>query len=188
MPFQQSVRFQQAAGLPGEVAADGPHRSTTFRLIASTATPAATLTFGRVFGYSTPSEVSNPNGLAAIGVAEPGGSNFAGVLINPKEHVAYGTTAGGPLGATYSLPPESWGELCTMGIIFAIVIAADAAAGVPNASLAYNASGQIVSFVGALPANTTLIPGARLVTALGAAPAGGLAKIELTTIGLGVTA
>lgn len=187
MAFQQSVRFMQAAGLPGEVAADGPHRSTVFRLIASTATPAATLTFGRAFGYSTPAEVSNPNGLAAIQVAEPGGANFAGILINPKQHAAYGN-ATGPLGASYSLPPESWGELCVMGIIFANVIAADAAAGVPNAALAYNASGEIVAFVGALPANTTLIRGARLLTNLGAAPAGGLAKIELTTIGPGVTA
>lgn len=183
MAFQNTVRFVQAAGLPGELANDGPHRSETFRLIANPDVAAAPIAFGRVFGYADPALVGNPDGLANVNVAIPGGDNFAGILINPKEHASYGNVDGA-LSAVYSLPDGSWGGLCRMGILFATVTAANAAAGVPGATLGYDEEGAIVAFVGAVPAATTLIPGARLLTALGAAPTGGLAKIELTTIAL----
>lgn len=183
MAFQQTVRYQLAAGLPGEIANDGPLRAETFRLISNEDVPAAPIAFGRAFGYADPALVGNPDGLANVNVAIPGGDNFAGILIHPKEHASYGNTDG-PLSAVYSLPDGSWGGLCRMGILYATVTAANAAAGVPGAALGYTTEGAIVAFVGATPAATTLIPGARLLTALGAAPTGGLAKIELTTIAL----
>lgn len=183
MSFQKTVRFVLAEGLPGEISNDGPLRSETFRLIANPDQPTAPLAFGRAFGYADPSRVANPDDLAAINVAIPGGENFAGILIHPKAHASRGTSAG-PLEPVYSVPPETWGELGTMFIGYAIVIAATADDGVPNAAIGYNADGALVAFKGALPANTTLIPGARLRTALGLSPTGGLAKIELTTIGV----
>lgn len=183
MSFQKSVRFQQAAGLPGEVAKDGPLRSETMRLIANPDNAVAPIAFGRAFGYADPVVVSNPNDLASINVAIPGGTNFAGLLIHPKAHTSRGTSAG-PLEPVYSVPPETWGELATMGIFYATVKAADAASGVPNAAIGYDADGALVAFKGAVPASTTVIPGARLVSALGANPAGGLAIVELTTIGV----
>jgi hypothetical protein len=182
MPFQTSVRYVQAAGLPGEIAADGPLRSTTFRLVANADEPTAPIAFGRAFSYADPPYLSNPNGLAGVEIAQPGGDNFAGILIHPKEHAAYGDGVN-PLAPVYSLPAESWGELCRMGILFVTIVSADAANGVPGAKIGYNADGSLVSYVGAAaPSGATEIPGARLLTSLGASPTGGLAKIELTTI------
>lgn len=181
MAFQKTVRFNQAAGLAGEIADDGPLRSQTFRLVANGDAPIA---FGRAFTYATPSYAANPNELAGTQIAQPGGEGtFAGILIHPKAHASRGT-ADGPLEAVYSVPADTWGELARMAIIFANITAADAAAGVPGAKIAYaTADGALSSFVGdTAPAGTVVIPGARLLTSLGAAPAGGLARIELTTI------
>lgn len=184
MAFQKTVRFQQAAGLAGEIADDGPLRSQTFRLVANATTPANPIAFGRAFTYATPAYAANPNDLAGTQIAQPGGPGvFAGILINPKAHASRGTAAG-PLEAVYSLPADTFGELARMAIIFAVVEAADAAAGAPGAAIGFKADGSLVAFDrnGAAPGGVEIIPGARLLTDLGAAPAGGLARIELTTV------
>lgn len=184
MAFQKTVRFNQAAGLAGEIAEDGPLRSQTFRLVANATTPATPIAFGRAFTYATPAYAANPNDLAGTQIAQPGGTGaFAGILINPKAHASRGT-ASGPLEAVYSVPADTFGELARMAILFAVVEAADAAAGAPGSAIAYKDDGSLVSFAagGTAPSGSTVIPGARLLTDLGAAPAGGLARIELTTI------
>lgn len=199
--FQTNVYFGYAAGLPGEIAADGPLRAQSCRLQLNAAQSTAVIGFGLAFTYATPSESGNPtaitsgapplgaNGpftLSTTAIATPGvdagAGNFAGVLINPKSHASYGTTytaasQSGPLAPTYVLPDGSWGELCTMGILFAAVQATAAAkAGAP---LYFTATGQITTDAGSAPANT-LIPGARLINNLGANGSPQLAKIELT--------
>ena len=183
MSFQKIVRFNQAAGLAGEIADDGPLRSQTFRLVANATTPATPIAFGRAFTYATPAYAANPNELAGTQIAQPGGPGaFAGIFINPKAHASRGTAAG-PLEAVYSVPADTFGELARMAILFAVVEAANAASGAPGSAIGYKADGSLVSFVaGSVPAGATAIPGARLLTDLGAAPAGGLARIELTTI------
>ena len=186
MSFQQSVPFTFAAGIPGELAQDGPLRSETMRLIANPAAPTAPIVFGRAFGYASPSSFENPLGATSVAVAIPGGSNFAGILIHPKAHASYGT-ANGPLTPVFSLPENSWGEIARMCTPFVMITAATAAAGAVGANIGYNAQGELVAFVGALPASTTLVPGARLLTPVGLAPTPVLAKIELTTIAAAVT-
>lgn len=199
--FQNAVYFGYAAGLPGEIAEDGPLRAQSARLQLNAAQSTAVIGFGVAFTYATPPDSGNPtavtsgspplgvNGpftLATTAIATPGvdasAGNFAGVLINPKSHASYGTTysaasQSGPLAPSYTLPDGSWGELCTMGILFASVQATAAAKA--GAALYYTVTGQITSDPGSAPANTA-IPGARLRTALGANASPQLAKIELT--------
>lgn len=191
--FQKTVAFQYASGLPGEIAEDGPLRASTFRLVANATNAGAPIGFGLAFTYvpGATVESSNPNGLAPVRLARPGGGAvataaenvFAGILIHPKEHALYGTTAG-PLEPVYSLPADSWGELCRVGILWANVTTANTAGqGVPGDSLAYDpVNGQLTAFNGAVPANTIQIPGARLLSYLGQNITQGLAKIELTTV------
>lgn len=183
--FQQNVYYGYAAGLPGEIADDGPLRSQSFRLVANTdQTPNPPIAFGVAYTYASVGDYANPNGLAGTQTATPGANatagNFAGILINPKAHAAYGTAAGGPLAPVYSLPDGSWGELCTMGILFALVTTT---AAVPAGSpICFDpTTGLLTAYTGALPAAHTLIPGARLRTNLTVAGANQLARIELTT-------
>lgn len=192
--FQKTVSFQYASGLPGEIAEDGPLRASPFRLVANATNAAAPIGFGLAFTYvpGTGVEVSNPGNLAAVRLARPGGGAvatasenvFAGILIHPKEHALYGSTAG-PLEPVYSLPADSWGELCRVGILWANVSSPNTAGmGAPGDSLAYNpVNGQLTAFNGtAVPANLIQIPGARLLSYIGQNAAQLLAKIELTTV------
>lgn len=186
MSFQTQVGFNLAAGIEGELAADGPLRSETMRLINNPDEPTAQIRFGRAFGYATPSDFSNPLDATNVSVAIPGGSNFAGILIHPKAHASYGT-AQGALEPVFTLPENVWGELCRMAIVWVRLNAETAADGTPGAKIGYNALGELIAFSGALPASTTLIPGARLLSNIGAVPDGDdavLAKIELTTVAL----
>lgn len=112
--FQSTVNIYSAAGVPGDQAFDGPTRVEAYNLY-SAGTP-------NVVGYAfTLSSGGNPNqssgaplaGTAAVGGAA--GSVFAGILVNSKEYALNGTTAGGPLAPTLTLPDYSIGSLATMG-------------------------------------------------------------------------
>ena len=191
MSFQSAVPFLFAAGLPGEIIADGPNRTESFRLVANLTVPATVppIAFGVAYSYAALGDVSNPNGLAVTPTATPGAATatdaFAGILINPKEHALYGDSTGA-LSPVYQLPDGSWGELCTMGILLANVTTDASTTGVSGDPLAYKITdGTIVAFKGtAVPAGTILIPGARLRTAIGTTGVTVLARIELTTVGL----
>jgi hypothetical protein len=184
--FQQQVTYAYAAGLPGEIAADGPLRAQSFRLVANTTTPTNPIGFGQAFVYAPGGDVSNPNGIATTQTATPGTDGtsvtFAGILINPKAHALYGTVSGGPLAPSYQLPDGSWGELCTMGILFVSITAATAAAGVAGAQVAFDAVGNLVAVApgAAAPAGTQLIKGAFLNTNIGLQATPVLAVITLT--------
>lgn len=194
MSFQKTVFYQYATGLPGEIIADGPLRARSFRLVANTLqTPNPPIAFGVGFTYAALGDVSNPNNLADTPTATPGGAPsgtnvFAGILINPKEHALYGD-ANGALDPVFALPDGSWGELCHMGILLALVSSGAAATeGVAGNKLAMKlADGSIWAYGAAanLPAGSIEIPGASLLTGVGANAAGVLAKIELTGL-LGV--
>ena len=110
---QTTVNIWSAAGVPGDLAFDGPMRSSPFNLNSSTP---------NIIGYAyTKTNGANPNPSGAAGnagTAQVGGSGiFAGILVNSKEYASYGTT-GSPLGATLTLPNYTIGELMIMGQIW----------------------------------------------------------------------
>lgn len=112
--FQSNVNIWSAAGVPGDLAFDGPIRSAPHNLY-SAGVP-------NIVGYAfTKTTSANPDPTAAAanaGTAQVGGTGaFAGILVNSKEYASYGTV-GGPLNPTLALPDYSIGELMTMGFIW----------------------------------------------------------------------
>lgn len=199
--FQSNVNYQYASGLPGEIAADGPLRASSFRLVNNIAQAAGTkgIGFGYAFSYANTvnagaafaTDVGNPDNLAYTQVAVPGAGAatdvFAGILIHPKEHALVGGS-NGPLSPVYQLPNGTWGELCRMGILWALVTTgATAGFGQAGNRLCYSiVDGTLQAFAGAdtaLPANCIAIPGAQLLSNIGINQTQVLAKIELTGIG-----
>lgn len=106
---QSTVRFDIGSGLPGEIAFDGPKRAQPG--VLRTTAPANNI-FGRVF-----SEDAALPGYWRAGDPTGNGERFA-VMINPKEHVSYGTQAGGPQAPSYTLPNETQATFMTMGIVW----------------------------------------------------------------------
>jgi len=103
MAFQSTVSANQAYGVPGELAFEGPLRAQPYTLVS---VDAAYNVFGRAFTVTS-------EGVAAAG----GVGVFAGILVNPKASVSYGTTSG-PLAPANSLANNMIGELATMGEFF----------------------------------------------------------------------
>ena len=115
--FQSTLNIWSAAGVPGDLAFDGPMRSAPHNLFSS-GVP-------NVIGYVyTKTSGGNPDpvpGSANAGTAQVGGSGqFAGILVNSKEYASYGM-ANGPLNPTMALPDNSIGELLTMGYIWVVL-------------------------------------------------------------------
>lgn len=113
MSFPNVVRADQATGIPGEFALDGPHRAKPAILVSPDA--ANNIVGAR---YCT---------MTAEGVARAGGTGaLGGILANPKVYASYGTVAGGPLAATMVLPNNLNVELVysTPGIFVALPAAA----------------------------------------------------------------
>ncbi|UUM20940.1 hypothetical protein [Mycoavidus sp. SF9855] len=101
MPFQNTVRADMGAGIPGELSTSGPQRVAPWILRSENP---------NVIGYAYT--------FLMDGVAQVGGKGkFAGILVHPKRYASYGTPEG-PLAPTLELPNESVGELLTMGEIF----------------------------------------------------------------------
>lgn len=136
---QASVRFDIGSGLPGEFAFDGPTRSQPG--VLRTTAPANNV-FGRIF-----SEDAALPGVWRAGDPLNNGERFA-MMTSPKQHVSYGTQAGGPQAPSYVLPNETIAEFTTMGILWAAPINARA----PRV-------GDIVRFVIATGEVFTVAPG-----------------------------
>jgi len=101
MSFQSTINTDQAYGIPGELAFEGPLRSEPFILRSASA---LNNVFGRAFTR------------VAQGVAQAGGTGaFVGLLVDPKQHVSYGTAAGGTLAGTDALPNETIADIADMG-------------------------------------------------------------------------
>lgn len=113
MAFQNTVNFDNAYGLPGEFAYTGPRRAEPG--FTDSATPANNV-FGRVF-----SELSTKPGYWRAGNPDNVTSNIRfAIMVNPKEHVAYGTTAGGTLAPTMVLPNGVISTFMTEGDVWAL--------------------------------------------------------------------
>ncbi|AXF52890.1 MAG: hypothetical protein [Bacteriophage sp.] len=101
MTFQKTVRFDQAGGIPGEKANDGPSRAEPGILTAIG-------TVGRFFSE----DPAKPGHWTQGAVS--GSLRFA-LLTTPKQYAAQGTTAGGTLAPTMQLLANTTAEFATMG-------------------------------------------------------------------------
>ena len=165
MGFQTGVTADMGFGVVGEVFDDGPRRAQPFTL---TSDDAANNIFGRAFSVVS-------EGVAKAG--KTGSLVFAGILINPKEHVSLGTLAGGSLAPTLTLPNGTIGSLMSEG---SVIVSLPASANIGDVVYFTTATGAIVTTApgAAAPGASTLIRGAYVdrFTRTGA----GLAVITLT--------
>ena len=106
MPFQTQVNLDQTTGIPGEYAESGPKRE--FSGIIKSTNAAANI-FSRAFSHVA---ASDDNVIAG------GTGAYAGLLMNPKEHAALGTSVG-TLEPTLTLPSEVNASFGQMGIVYA---------------------------------------------------------------------
>lgn len=111
--FQSVVYPQRALGVPGEMFFAGPNRT---RSVILNSASAAYNVIGATALFITASAVDTlPN---APETAAAGGSGvFAGILASPKTYASFGSTTGGPLGPTLTLPNGWNAEACFMNEI-----------------------------------------------------------------------
>ena len=101
MGFQSTIALAQGFGLVGEIILDGPTRAKPGVLKGT----AANIVVGRFFTRD-----------ASDGQYQPGGTGQdGGILSNPKALQSVGTSAGGPLAPTLTVPAGTVGELLEMG-------------------------------------------------------------------------
>lgn len=176
------LRFALPAGVPGDMAYDGPLRSRPWTLQSS-----GTPNIVGATGYTVTSEgIARAGGGTATGlVTVP----FAGILVNPKAYTfGYGvvSTPSNPIGPdfvlypTMTLPDGSLGELATMGTFFATSVLAAAVGDLVTMHTTTGALSALTFTSGTptAPANFAVVPNARWV--LRAVGALGLGIIELT--------
>lgn len=102
--FQTTVSLFQGAAVPGELFSDAPHIARSY-ICDSNGQP-------QIIGATGFSVTSQ--GIANAG--NTGGTQiFAGILSNPKQQVSFGTTVGGPLAPTMTIPDNTQADLVTMG-------------------------------------------------------------------------
>lgn len=112
MSFQTSVRFDYAFGVPGEIKYDGPSRAQPGFIVSASAAY-------NIVGATAYTQ-ANSGGAVAAGGTNP----FFGLLANPKIYASFGTTGGGPLAPTMTLPNDVEGEFLQMGYMVATMPAA----------------------------------------------------------------
>ena len=105
--FQTAVPYDYAFGLPGEIKYSGPVRAKPGYI--NSASAAYNIVGATIF--TSP----NSGGTVAAGGAIAAGTTFYGLLANPKLYASFGTTAGGPLAPTMTLPNLIEAEFLTMG-------------------------------------------------------------------------
>lgn len=165
MPFQSTVRFDQAGGVPGDFMNDGPTR----------AEPGVALTAVTV-GCAVSESPTQP-GRWQLGLIA--GALRFGVVTNAKQYAARGTQAGGTLAPTLSLPEASEIEVCTMGHIWA---ASTTASSVPGWVVQFDNTTGVISAKAAGPADAgnTLLPNTKVAPLPGASTTPNLIGIVLT--------
>ncbi len=160
MAFQSTVNFRFTTGFIGEAQADVPSKARPWRLTSQTA---IANTVGKAFTYSSdnvPSQGNQGVMLAVVG----GAGVYAGILIHPKHYPNFGTTAGGPLAPSLDVQPNSEVELMTMGNVIVYLPAA-----ATYGDLVYFVQATGALGTGTAGAGQTQIPGAKVLTTIGAA-------------------
>ena len=110
--FQTVVRYDYAFGTPGEIKYDGPVRAQAGFIVSASAAY-------NIIG-ATAFTQANTGGQVAAGGTNP----FFGLLANPKVMASFGTSSGGPLAPTMTLPNNVEAEFLQMGYMVASVPAA----------------------------------------------------------------
>ena len=165
MTFQTSIRTDQASGFVGDLAVDFPPVAQPGALNSG---DAANNVVGRVFTHT------GTEGVFAAG----GAGAFAGILANRAEYASYGTTAGGPLAPSTTLPNGAIGDfLLQHPGVFVELSTAFAPGYYVTYATATGALGAVATGVD-VPAGSVILPGAFVVRYSGAA---GLAVISLGT-------
>lgn len=101
--FQQSINYDFAFGVPGEIGRDGPLRARPGYLNSGSA---ANNAFGRVFTLNADGKTVGAGGTGSVW----------GILANPKQHVAYGAN-GNALDPSFTLPNNTTADFVEMGKI-----------------------------------------------------------------------
>lgn len=110
MTFQAAVSLNMGFGVPGDVFDNSALKSQPF--ILNSASAAYNVIGATAYTISS----SGDGGSTNAGVAAAGGTNqFAGILIGSKEQASAGTSAGGTLAPTMTLPNNAVGELASAG-------------------------------------------------------------------------
>jgi hypothetical protein len=107
--FQSSVRFDYAFGVPGEKKYDGPSRVNTGFLGSVSA--AYNIVGATIFTQPVAGGEYSAGGLIGPG----SGNTFVGMLCNPKLYASFGTSSGGPLAPTLTIPNNVEAEFAMMG-------------------------------------------------------------------------
>jgi hypothetical protein len=162
MTFQQSVREDQASGIVGEFAFDGPQRAFRYNVVSE---DPANNEFGRAFTTITDDQT----------VQAGGNGVFAGIMVCPKQHALRGDAVG-TLNPSIALPNDVGADFATMGQIF---VALETSAEIGD-SVVYDSEGRLsaISPSANLGAGQTQILGAQVVRC--DLDESGLAIIELT--------
>lgn len=127
MTLQATVAAGQGFGVVGELIFEGPLRATPGVIKHGTA---ADIVVGRAFTIDTSDNTYRPGGTGP----------FGGILSNPKAMASIGTSAGGPLAPTLTVPTGTVGEFATMAIL---VAALDNAATVEDGVVFDNTTGAL---------------------------------------------
>lgn len=159
MGFQSTIALKQGFGMVGESAYDGPKRYQP-GVVKGTA---ANIVVGRFFTVDSADGLFQPGGTGALG----------GILGNPKALASIGTTAGGPLAPTTTVPA---GTACEFATMDEIIVQMTNACAVGDSVYFVQADGTIGA--GTAGAGQTQIPNARVERFANAAA--GLAVISLT--------
>lgn len=171
MTFQSSVALAQGFGVAGELIFEGPLRATPG--VIKGADPTLNVV-GRAFTIDP-----------ADGQYVAGGTGvYGGILSNPKALSSVGTSAGGPLAPTLTVPNGTLGEFATMGII--VVAAANAVALKDKAMFA-----QATGIISALPpviTYTGVIAVTTGILTVSSASTGANLSVGMPVIGTGVPA
>ena len=161
MGFQSSVALNQGFGVVGESVFAGPRRAVPGVVKGA----AANIVVGRAFTIDT-----------ADGLFQPGGTGvYGGILCNPKALQSIGTSAGGPLAPTLTVPA---GTVCEFATMDELCVALVGAANIGDGVYFVQADGTLGA--GNAGAGQTQIPGARVERFANAAA--GLAVISLTSV------
>lgn len=151
MAFQLSIRQFPTDGIVGDFSLDGPIRSQSVLLNSSDPTQNV---IGRAVTMTAGSD----------GVAVAGGTGvFGGILTNSKTYASLGTTAGGPLAPTLTLPNNLPAQATTVAP--GIFVTLTTTANVGDQVYWVNATGALgaVAPGSAAGAGNTLIPGASVI-------------------------
>jgi len=160
--FQQTVNNNIGFGVVGELFLEGPLRAQPGVLNTTTA---ANNIVGRAFTVRDDATASFDTAAdpQPMEMQAGGAGVFAGILANPKVYASFGTVAGGTLAPTLLLPNTTIAEFVqeTAGLIVQL----PAAFAVGDYLYFLTADGSLLTAApgAAAPANSTRVPGGRVV-------------------------